>query len=180
MTDERLVYPADGESLVARGDSFLDEGEEASLTSVLPIASDQQWTQFVRGMVCAAPHEVSEANALGMFQLMPRRLADLGIVDQLARRQMGVRAIWVAEFVGPLTCEQFLRSPQAQYGAFAQSMRDYHQRMQSGEIERAPGMSASEALAVLHRAGPRGLEAWQRGDRFPTTEKLVTRVAGVF
>jgi hypothetical protein len=174
VPDENLIH-------VARGDSFIDDGEDTSLPSEVDGVTDAQWTQFVRGMICAPLIAVSASNALGMFEIMPRRLADLGIVSKLARSKSPQgRTIWVAIFVPPLTCDRFLKSPQAQYGAFTDSMCDYVQKMDSGEIEKPSETSISGALAILHRAGPKGLSSWKSNNRFPSTEKSYNRVAGLF
>lgn len=162
----------------ARGDLLFDEGTQ--VRSELAGVSDAAWAEFVDCMAAAPLSAVSESNALGTFQLMPRRLADFGMVTQLTRsRSPEGRTIWVAVFVPPMTCARFLRSFEEQYRAFVRSMRDYNDRMESGEIRRGE-MSRAGALAVLHRAGPRGLQTWGTGVRFPATEAAHARVAGVF
>lgn len=182
---EQLLQPADGDYVtddihVARGDLFLDDGDEQRVKSELPEVSNEAWALFVEFMAVAPLSAVSDSNALGTFQIMPRRLADFGMVTKLRRaRSPQNRTIWVAEFVPPMTCARFLRSLPAQYEAFTRSMQDYAARMSSGEIDRGD-MSLSGALAILHRAGPRGLEAWKGGERFPSTEVAYERVAGVF
>lgn len=185
MNDEQLIHEAGKDEggrrlLVARGDSRLDEGQEASLPSVLRAVSAEEWTQFVRGMIVAAVSAVSNSNALGMFEIMPRRLADLGLVERLTPGKRGKRTVWLAVFVPPMTCEYFLRSPQVQYSAFARSMRAYDAGLSSGEIKQVPDMSRSGALAILHRAGPKGLETWTSRERFPATQQLYDKVAGIF
>lgn len=183
--DEQLVHEvtrpdgAGDDLLVARGDTLVDN-HPTILRSQLPDVSDEAWTQFVRGLAVAKPNHVSESNALGIFEIMPRRLADLGLVGNLKRRKHGRKTIWVAVFVPPLTPEKFLRSPELQYRTFVRSMRDYDQRMQSGDIPAAPGVSRAGALAILHRAGPYGLRNWTEGDRFETTERIYDQVAGIF
>lgn len=166
--------------LVARGDSFLDEDEGARLPSPIVGVDDAQWSQFVAGMVVQEPEAVSDSNEVGMFAMKPRRLGDLGFVKRLARDKKGGRAVWVGAFVAPLTPEKFLRDPELQYHVFAKSMKDYAKKIESGEIERPPGVSLSGSLAVLHKAGPMGLKSWSQGERFPSTEKSYERVAGVF
>jgi hypothetical protein len=177
VSDEKLIYDPE---VVARGDARLDEGApsiESPLRGVTPAA----WTEFVRRMAVAPLSSVSAANALGLFAIMPRRLADLGVVGKLARRKSPEgRTIWVAVFIPPLTCAKFLRSPVAQYAVFSRSMCDYAGRLASGEIANEPCVSLSGALAILHRCGPEGLDAWEQGKRFPSTEQLVERVEGIF
>lgn len=155
----------------------------SSLPSALPDVSDGAWAEFVRRMARASLDAVSEANALGMFELQVRRLADLGYVDSksVARRQSRRgRTIWVARFIAPMTCAKFLRSPQAQYRAFCRSMIDYATKMSDGVIVRPARMQLAAPLAILHRAGPHGLVSWSRGDRRPETEALVKRVEELF
>ncbi len=142
--------------LVARGDSLFDD-DEAKLESQLPGVPDDAWTQFVRAMIVAPLSSVSPSNGLGLFDITPRRLADLGVVRQLERGKSPkppYRTIYVAVFVPPMTPEKFLGSPSAQYKCFSES--------------------------ICHRAGPSGLESWRRENRYPATELVYTRVAGVF
>ena len=167
--------------LVARGDSFLDEDHEQQIRSELPEVDDASWTQFVRSMITAPLSAVSRSNALGLFEMTPRRLADLGMVKRLTRsRSDEGRTVWVAVFVPPLSCEKFLKNPQTQYRVFGKSMRDYANKLSSGEIDRDPRMSLSGALALLHRCGPQGLETWKSGEKFPATMMAYDRVAGIF
>lgn len=171
-----LIVPA-----VARGDTLLDEAQDAALKSELEGVSDERWTQFVRGMATEDLSNVSPLNALGMFSITPRRLADLKLVVRLTRsRSPAGKTIWVAAFVPPLTPKRFLTDPQLQYAVFCKSCRDYVSKMDSGEIEKDPEMSKSGALAILHRAGPNGLRSWSTGERFTDTIASYERVAGIF
>lgn len=165
---------------IARGDMFVDDDADL-VKSCLDGVDDARWSQFVHVMATAKLNAVSPSNALGMFELTPRRLADLGLLEKLDRsRSPAGKTVWVAKFVPPLTAEGFLKSPDRQYSAFCKSMRDYAKRIASGEIEKPEDMSLSGALAILHRAGPSGLNNWMSGDRFPATVALYTRTAGVF
>lgn len=161
--------------------------EPRPLLSEIDDVDDEQWTAFVRAMITAPLEAVSESNALGMFEMMPRRLGDFGLVDNLQRTKSRPnpetgrqRTIWVGKFVAPMTSRAFLRSPRAQYQVFCQSMRDYAARIASGEIEPCDGLSLSGTLAVLHCCGPRGCETWASKERFPATEELVERADGLF
>lgn len=184
--DESFLHPRDeAPPLAARGDLLTDEGAEAQIKSPLPTASDQAWTQFVRVMVVAPLGAVSDGNLVGMFQMTPRRLADIGILTPPRRsRNGGGKTIWVARFKSGAPSD-FLKSVPKQYDAFQRSMVDYTMRMDAGEITRPESVSLSGALAVLHRAGPAGLRSWG-GDSvagFPAaqvTRKLYERVAGLF
>ncbi|MEK6883519.1 MAG: hypothetical protein AABY22_28080 [Nanoarchaeota archaeon] len=150
------------------------------LRSEIPGVSDPAWTRFVLAMKMSEPSSVSPSRSLGMFEMTPRRLADLGLVGDLKRVQEGGRTVWSVKFCDPLTPEAFLEKPSLQYRAFATSMREYAREIASGDIGPPVAMSRSAALAVLHRAGPSGLDSWVRGERFPHTERAVERAQGIF
>lgn len=178
--NDNQTLPVVESGLVARGDDYLDEHEDAGLKSALPGVSDECWTQFVKALMTADANSVSKSNALGVFELMPRRLADLGVVRRLKRgKSPEGRTIYVAVFVPPMTCDRFLRSPQAQYRVFCKSMVDYDNRMSKGEIVRGD-VSRSGALALLHRAGPNALQTWKSGEQFSGTKKIYDKCAGIF
>lgn len=172
--------PGQDEPAVARGDMLLDD-VEVILPSQLESVLDADWTKFVQGMMTAKLKEVSLSNCLGMFELSPRRLNDLGLIDGLVRSKSSTgRSIWVGVFRPPTTHRMFLLNPKAQYDAFCVSMKDYVDRISTGVISKSDDMSLSGALAILHRAGPRGLDTWAHGERFESTEAAYNRVAGVF
>ncbi len=155
--------------------------EHVALTSPLPGIADAAWTRFVRACAQSALGAVTDSNALGMFEMMPRRLADFGFVENLKRvKAPSGRMVWVGDFVAPLTCEAFLHSPKAQYNAFTSSMADYAARIWRGVVEKPADVSLSGALALLHRLGPQGLESWQKGKRFEATRVVFERAQGIF
>lgn len=173
------VVLGDAEVEVARTPEPLeDQPRRSPITHV----SDAAWEHFCNLMVQAPSDAVSPANNLGMYELTPRRLEDLGIVKRLtrARHPKSGRTVWVADFIEPYSAERLLASPQLQYLCFACSMLDYAERMKKGALVRPKKMSLAGALAILHRMGPRGFESWARGPRLPETEALFTRVEGVF
>ncbi len=154
------------------------------LPTELPgVADDAAWTEFVFAMRTALPQALSASNGYGMFELKPRRLADLGLMDNLRRaRGAGGRVVWAGDFVKPLTAKKFLASPTEQYKAFGESMRRYVAALQDGSLGSAgvTDLSLSGMLAVLHRNGPHGLSNWAAGDHFTDTEALVALANGVF
>lgn len=165
-------------------DDATEEPEAAParlLRSALPGVPDEAWTEFVSAMVTSTVPAVSASNALGMFELTPRRLADLGLVRRLTRtRSPAGKTIWVAAFMPPLTCDTFLRSPSLQYRVFAKSMQDYAHRIADGDIEPLEDVSLSGNLAILHKCGPSGLKTWASSERFPATVAVFERANGVF
>lgn len=154
----------------------------SAIPSPLDGVSSEKWTAFVRAMLTAPLSAVSASNALGLFEMMPRRLGDLGLVTGLARTRSprSKRTIWTGRFVAPLTSDHFLKSPEVQYRVFEQSIVDYATRIADGEIEKDAEMTLSGALAILHRCGPRGLQTWAKGERFPATVRAYERAAGIF
>lgn len=155
--------------------------------SEIPNVSDEAWTRFVFAMKTAQPGAISASNALGMFEMKARRLADLGLVKDIkrARSPLG-RLMWVGEFVAPLTQRDFLSKSAIQYQAFVDSMRSYIDGLCAGTVAKPDGgfpagMTLSGALAVLHRGGPNGLKSWNsEDDRFEDTVALFERVNGIF
>jgi hypothetical protein len=55
-------------------------------------------------------------------------------------------------------------------------MRDYADKVRSGEIKRPNGLSLAASLAMLHRGGRAALD----GDMLSDTAALVRRVEGMF
>jgi hypothetical protein len=165
---------------IARGDVAVNI---ESYRSPLPGVSDEAWAKFVYICATAPRRHVSASNAYGMFEMFPRRLADFGLVTNLRRaRAASGRVVWEGDFVAPLTAELFLSSLRAQYRAFCLSIVDYAERIARGHIKvsAAAGLTLSGVLALLHRAGPHGVESWTKGKCFETTRSLVERAHGVF
>ena len=151
------------------------------LPSPLPCVPSSAWTRFCQAMRVGSSGDVAPSNAVGIFGLLPKRLADLGLVGEEKREfsEKAQRMVWVGRFVPPLTEAKFRASPLAQYNAFCDSMKLYDEQLESGKMKAPDGLSRSGALAVLHRAGPRGLEAWA-SRRAKPTEALVKKVNGIF
>jgi hypothetical protein len=160
---------------------------EALLPSIFEGVSDEDWTVFVKAMHTAMPSAISSTNAMGMFEMKPKRLADLGIMHNIkcTRSPTTGCMAWVGDFVSPLTAKSFLGTPRLQYQALCSSMKDYVQRLRDGSIshEDVPeDLTLSGVLAILHRLGPQGLRTWNDTSkpRFEGTEALVARANGVF
>ena len=157
------------------------------LQSEIPGISDEAWTEFSKAMKTAEVGSVSASNGHGMFEMKPRRLADLGLMKELSclRGPMN-RMVWKGEFVSPLTQKIFLKDPKVQYRAFSASMRKYVDGLRDNSIPRPDGgrpegLTLSGALAVLHRCGPSGLKTWNdEENRFPDTVNLYQRANGIF
>jgi hypothetical protein len=161
------------------------------LPSPLEGVSDGAWTTFADRMRTQAFGAVSPSNAIGAWALKPRRLADLGLVAGLSyikdpKDPAAQRNIFVGEFIPPRTTRSFQHDPKDQYIAFSNSMKDYHQRMQSGDIPSPDGgvpagMTVAGALSILHRGGPAALQKWNDlNTRFEDTQRLYSDVNGIF
>lgn len=158
---------------------------ERLIKSEVPGIADRDWTRFVLTMKTANPSAVSASNALGMFEMKPRRLADLGLMKNLrCTRSPTGRLVWIGEFASPLTQKKFLEDPAVQYRAFCDSMKKYIDGIVSGSIDKPDnvpqGMTLSGALAVLHRCGPSGLKSWDASSRFPETIALYDKANRIF
>ncbi len=165
-----------------------DEPLPFIISSPIPGISSDAWTRFVMAIRNGAQvGAVSDSNELGMFAMKPRRLGDLKLLTNVrtARSPKG-RMVWTGDFPAPMTAKRFLSDPSAQYQAFVASMKDYVNKLRSGEIARPDGgrpdgMTLSGVLAVLHRCGPSGLKTWNNeNDRFPDTIALYGRTNGIF
>ena len=151
------------------------------LKSELAGVSNEAWTDFVLSMRAGALDAVSASNGLGMFDLRYKRLADLGLVENVRYKRDPItnRSVQVADWIAPMTREGFLKSARDQYKAFVLSMRAYAGALQSGALPAPPGVTLSGALAILHRGGPSALRKWGE-QQFEQTRDLVKRVNGVF
>lgn len=169
-------------SQIARGD--VPDSAPKSLPSPIKGVSSEAWTRFCQAMRTQGVSDVSDSNAVGVFEMMPRRLVDLGIVGDTKRiRAPGGRMVLAGKFIPPMTEEKFTSSPLAQYNAFADSMAKYAEQLTTSGIKspRVRGMTLSGALAVLHRAGPRGLETWaDPASRRENTKVTYDRANGIF
>lgn len=157
--------------------------DDRVLKSELAGVSNEAWTEFVFAMKVQALDMVSPSNGLGMFDLRFKRLADLGLVENLHYKRDIItnRSVQVADWVLPLTKEAFLKSASAQYRVFTTSMRAYYGEICSGKLRLISGMSPSGALAILHRGGRAALAKWgDPEEQFESTRELYRATKGVF
>ena len=171
------------------GDELAEtDGGQGQLSSCLEEVSDEEWTVFVKALHTATPSAISATNAMGMFEMKPRRLADLGLMQNVkCVRVPSGRMAGVGEFAPPLSAKIFLSTPRLQYKALCASMCDYARRLATGSIERPDGgtpedMTLSGVLAILHRCGPLGLKTWNdtTKPKFEATAALYDSANGVF
>lgn len=160
---------------------------ERVLASQIPGVPDEAWTEFALAMKTAAPGSISSSNAFGMFEMKPRRLADLGLMRNIvSARSSSGRMAWKGDWTPPLTEKKFLASAADQYEAFGASMRKYIEGLEDGSVPQPESgvpadVTLSGALAILHRCGPQGLVRWtDEGSRFPETIALVQVANGIF
>jgi hypothetical protein len=164
------------------------------------------WRTFYVGLEMQAPGEISESGGLGMFDIRPRRLVELGYATGLRSERRPVQHKWigerctrckltrsedveqetcpngrqiqVCEFILPWTQTRFLGNPYAQYTAFAQSMRLYYDALREGNLAKPKDVSVAGALVMLHRGGRGALEAWPQ--IFAGTKTLFDKVQKAF
>lgn len=186
--DPSLEQDFGGAAPAAEEQPVDEEPKPITFKSPFKKVSDEKWTEFVNAMRTAELSNVSDSNALGAFEMKMRRLGDLGLVKNLrcVRSPDTNRLIWEGDFVSPMTAKRFLSDPDAQYRAFSDSMRDYRKRIKKGEVPwpeggLVDGTTFSGVLAILHRAGPKGIANFADPEkRFPETEELYNKVNGIF
>ncbi len=151
-----------------------------TLQSPLPGVSNNAWARFVMALDIQDIKAVSTSNGLGAFDLRPRRLVELGYAKNLrpARSPTNNRQLYQCDFIAPLTREQFLSDPIAQYGVLAHSSADYHQALGRGDVRKPDEMSLAGALAILHRGGAGALRSWPA--LFPETQALYDAARSAF
>lgn len=161
--------------------------DDAILMSEIAGVSDGAWTAFVKALKVAEVGAVSAQGALGLFELKPKRLADLNLmVLRRGKSPTGRHVVWQGDFVPPLTREVFMAKPRVQYLALVASMKRYVSALRDGTIPPPDGgvpkgISLSGILAILHKCGPNGLNTWNDvEDRFPSTVTIFNKCNGLF
>lgn len=156
------------------------------LKSELPNVSDEAWTKFALAMRTAAVDSVSGSNALGAWEMRPKRLADLGLMGKLRyERTAAGRLACDGDFTEPMTKRKFLENAGVQYRVFSASMKRYVDGLGDGSVPQPndipEDMTLSGALAILHRCGPGGLAKWSDPEaRFSDTQDLYSKTNGMF
>jgi len=163
--------------------------------SPLPETDAAGWARFAHALRTGEPSTITPDGRLGMWALSPRRLGELGIMDNV--RQVagpGGRKLWAGEFRAPWTSAAWLADARAQLAALAVEaahhrkaiLADAELRAHLGAPlagETAP-VTLSGMLAIAHVAGISGLKSWlaEPGDRqkFTRTTALFRRATGAF
>ena len=147
--------------------------------SPLPGVSPAQWERFVKALEVQPVDAVSDSGGLGCYDMRSRRLVELGYASNLRSvRAPSGRQISVCDFALPWTLRRFLTDPVAQYAALVKSMKDYHQALTSGELNKSQDASLSGTMAVLHLGGRGALRAWP--NLFENTRRLYDATREVF
>jgi len=148
------------------------------LTSPLAGVSASAWSTFVRALDTQTIGAVSASGGYGSFDLRPRRLAELGYMQDLRSANRNGRTIQVGDFILPLTEEKLLADPILQYKILVNSIKGYDAELTVGEVTRPTTVSRAGALAILHRGGRGALRAWPR--LFSDTQIIYTATQGLF
>lgn len=155
--------------------------EGARLHSPLTGVSDLAWARFVDALAIdddngpnnGKPRPFNahtHAGGLGCFGILPRRLVDIGVAEDV--RTIDGRAIAVG-----FLKRDFLAKPLAQRDALGLSMQRYDAEL--AKITLPSEVSRSGALALFHRLGPEALAKWQRHKQ-QSTLALFQRANGLF
>ena len=157
--------------------------EAPSSLPKIPGLKKSHWILFCSRMAKSRPSLKTPTGKLGVFQMSPRRLEDLGLVRKTDRSMSG---IWTAIWREPFSEASFLASPRLQYTAFLKSCRRYLSPATAarGKIVDGKPVTISGALGVLHMAGETGLLSWIKDPKvrkkFSNTTDVFLSTNGVF
>ena len=168
---------------LARGDVLF--ATRSDIHSPLQGVSNEAWTRFVTALETQTLSTISSSNALGAYEMRPRRLQDLKMMTNLHVIRKPVpgsdtpRQIWEGDFIPPYTLKKFLSDPVLQYTTLVKSVLEHDKelakRTYPSEITR------SGALALLHRGGWSMFDSWSNPKkRFSSTNYLFLKTNGVF
>lgn len=141
------------------------------------------WERFVSVMVIAPKGHVSPKNRLGAFQMDPRRLKDIGAIDEVRKNQVGS---YEGKWSSGLTASAFLGSMPLQYATFVRSVRAMAPKVSGLVGSEVDGKKASLSglLGVGHMAGEVGAASWIKSAderrRFGRTTEMFDRTNGIF
>jgi hypothetical protein len=166
----------------------------------------EAWRSFYAGLQVQPHNTISESGGLGIFDIRPRRLVELGYATGLHSMRRPTQHAWlsgvcsrcrstrtaqtdvetcsngrqiqICEFILPWTQARFLSNAYAQYAALAQSMRLYYDALRDGKLVKPKDASMAGSLVVLHRGGRGALEAWPK--LFSGTKTLFNKVQKAF
>lgn len=142
--------------------------------SPLSEVTDAAWDAFVRTLSMRPIGATSEAGGIGSFDILPRRLGELGVMMNMRR---GPDGKWTGDFVQPYSAESIRCDAGLQLRIFTLSMREYDKDLVG--MTRPPGASRSGCLAILHRGGAGALGRWP-GGAFRTTREIFERANNLF
>lgn len=151
---------------------------KSGYTSPLKGVSDAAWEKFVYALNVQPIDAVSESGGLGCFDLRPRRLVELGIMENLRYERRGKHVTQVGAFIAPQTKDLFLTNPMAQYEVLVRSMKAYDEDLSSGVIAKPAYAGRSGTLVVLHRGGRGALKKWPKV--FSHTAKIYHAAKSLF
>lgn len=142
---------------------------QAPFKSPLEGVIDYAWDAFVRAVSTRSIRDVSIGGGIGSFDLQPRRLGEIGVMENLRRENN--------RWIGDLTpkYEALRQNAILQYEVFVLSVKTYDEE----KIARPEGVSRSGALVILQRGGVGALKAWPEGV-FKTTKALFERANNLF
>lgn len=142
--------------------------------SPLSGVSPRAFAHFAEVLSLQGIADVSETGSIGSFLLSPRRLGEMGLMDNVTHKG----SKWSGEFVAPDSLVAILKSPKRQYEIFCRSIRDYDDEIALFQESRGV-LSRSGRLAVLHLGGRGALAKWPE-HAFRRTKAAVERANNIF
>lgn len=146
------------------------------------------WSKFVAALARGQEGTITPTARYGRFLFGVRRLADLGLVQNVKRGTYQGKTVWTGDWTAPYSLNAFLSSSRLQYQAFVKSMTLWAKKYKPAKkanpaIFRIDGkpLSLSGFLALCHLAGFMGaVNFLKSGKRLPATMALVQKVNGLF
>lgn len=158
------------------------------LKSPFKNVSSKQWSRFVLRMARAEEGTITRGARYGMFLFGVRRLADLGLVDNVKRGTYQGQTVWTGTWVPPYSESKFLESSKLQYRVFVASMKQYAAKYAAARKQnpalfriKTKPLTLSGFLAFAHVAGFMGaIKSLKQRKIRPETLSFVEKVNGLF
>jgi hypothetical protein len=187
-----IKYPTTVAELAANAVKYTEIlRKNIPVASVGGDAAVSKWSTFARAMAVADVDEIGHNGRLGHFAISPRRMEQLGLMENVGPVELGNETLYTGECVG-FSIEEFMESPRLQLDIFSKSTREYAKQIRDnpafaslvGRSTPVGRVTLSGLLALANIAGLKGAAKWvmRKGDaaKFPHTTAAFKRANGIF
>ena len=138
------------------------------------------WTDFARAMAAAEMDEIGHNGRLGHFALSPRRLEQLGLMENVHPVLLGDENLYTGDCIG-FELDEFLNNPRMQLAIFCKSIKDHIKQIKAdprlnaliGRQTPYGTVTMNGLLALANMAGLKSAASWilkpKDAVRFPAT-----------